>query len=99
MAQQSLQAAKTMSTPRDTRALCTRRGYKLTRFTKNNILQDLHDSLDLTIAEWKLRNGILIFWNLNLSNEAEYMYMYDLKIVTCRSYNQVNRNPKIYVFF
>ena len=66
---------------------------------RNNILQDLHDSLDHTIAEWKLRNGILIFWNHNLSNEAEYMYMYDLKTVTCRSYNQVNRNPKIYVFF
>ena len=37
--------------------------------------------------------------NHDLSNEAEYIYIYDLKIVTCRSYNQVNRNPKIYVFF
>ena len=79
MAQQSLQAAKTTCAPRDTRALCTRLGFKLTLFTRNNILQDLHDSLDHTIAEWKLRNGILIFWNHNLSNEAEYMYMYDLK--------------------
>ena len=61
MAQQTLQAAKTMCAPRDTRALYVRRDYKLTRFTRNNILQDLHDSLDHTIAEWKLRNGILIF--------------------------------------
>ena len=30
MAQQSLQAAKATCAPRDTRALCTRRGYKLT---------------------------------------------------------------------
>ena len=61
MAQQSLQAAKTTCARRDTRALCTRRGHKLTRFTRNDILQDLHDSLDHTIAEWKLRNGVLIF--------------------------------------
>ena len=40
-----------------------------------------------------------IILNHDLSNEAEYIYIYDLKIVTCRSYNQVNRNPKIYVFF
>ena len=52
---------KTMCAPRDTRLLCTRGDYKLTRFTRNDILQDLHDSLDHTIAEWKLRNGILIF--------------------------------------
>ena len=35
--------------------------------------------------------------NHDLSNEAEYMYMHDLNIVTCRSYN--HRNPKTYRCF
>ena len=55
----------------------------------------MQDSLDHTIAEWKLRNGILIFWNHDLSNEVEYMYMYDLKII--QSGEQKSKN--ICVFF
>ena len=54
MAQQSLQAISEFArpcVPHATRALCTRGDYKLTRFTRNDILQDLHDSLDHTIAE------------------------------------------------
>ena len=61
MAQQSLQAAKTMGGPRDTRALCPQWDNKLACFMRNNILQGLHDSLVHTIAEWTLGNEILIF--------------------------------------
>ena len=40
--------------------------------------------------------------NHELSNEAEYMYKpvhVLFENCTCRSYNQVKRNPKIYAYF
>ena len=50
MVQQSLQAVSEFARPCVPHAILARfaHDYKLTRFTRNDILQDLHDSLDHT---------------------------------------------------